>query len=433
MGLSLDTLDIHHPDDYAAHGFPWAAWDLLRREAPVFYYERDDIEPFWAVTRYDDVMTVSNHPDVFINGGPRLRLALKGQPEIARAGLDRFGAARGWDPDEPPDLVFMDNPRHRRMRRLASWAFTQGAMRRMQQHFQALAEDFTRDFMADLKAAAARGESRDLVQGLAAKLPLAAIGEILGLPPGDWQRVLVWSNALLGEFAPGYRHPGESRGAAGYRSMDEFRGYLEALVQESRAAGAARGGFIDHLVHTPVHGALLSDQQLIGYLFLLVAAGNDTTRNAFSGGVAALLEHPEQLARLQAEPALLPDAVEEILRWTSPVGSFLRTVTRDFVLNGVTLREADTVGVFYPSANRDERVFANPYRFDITRRPNPHLTFGFGAHFCLGTNLARAELAASLAALLPHLHRLERAGPGERMAQTHVLGYSHLPMRLRAG
>ncbi|MGE0486454.1 MAG: cytochrome P450 [Gammaproteobacteria bacterium] len=432
MDLTLDTLDIHHPDLYAAHGFPWAAWDLLRREAPVFRYERDDVEAFWAVTRYADVMTVANHPDVFINGGPRLRLALKGQPEIARAGLDRFGRERGWDPDEPPDLVFMDNPRHRRMRRLSSWAFTQGAMRRMRPHFDALAADFTRAFLADLELAARHAESRDLVQGLAARLPLAAIGEILGLPPGDWQRVLVWSNALLGEFAPGYRQPGESTGAAGYRSMDEFRTYLEALVQESRAEGAARGGFIDHLVHTPVHGALLTDQQLIGYLFLLVAAGNDTTRNAFVGGVAALLEHPEQLARLQAEPGMLPSAVEEILRWTSPVGSFLRTLTRDFELNGVLLRAGDTVGVFFPSANRDERVFDEPYRFDVARRPNPHLTFGFGAHFCLGTNLARAELQASLAALLPHLHRLAIAGPGERMAQTHVLGYSHLPVRLRA-
>lgn len=429
MSPGLDDIDLHHPDHYAAHGFPWAAWDLLRREAPVHWYVRDDVEPFWAVTRHADVLTVSNHPEVFINGGPRLRLTLKGRPEIARAGLDDFGRARGWDPDEPPDLVFMDNPRHRRMRRLTSWAFSQGAMRRMGAHFAELAGRFTAEYLGAVDQSGTDGV--DLVQGLASKLPLAAIGEILGLPPDDWQRILAWSNALLGEFAPGTLRPGESRGAAGYRSLDEFHAYLEALVMESRAEGRERGGFIDLMVHTPVHGRLLTDQQLIGYLFLLVAAGNDTTRNAFVGGVDALLAHPDQLERLLAEPALLGDAVEEILRWTSPVGSFLRTVTRDFELAGTALAAGDTVAVFYPSANRDERVFDAPYHFDITRRPNPHLTFGFGAHFCLGTNLARAELAASLAALLPHLPRLERCGTATRMAQTHVLGYSHLPLRLR--
>lgn len=429
---ALDELDIHRPADYAAHGYPWTAWDRLRLEAPVYYYERDDIEPFWAVTRYDDVMTVSNHPDVFINGGPRLRLALRGEPEIARAGVDSFGRARGWDPDEPPDLVFMDNPRHRHFRRLTSWAFTQGSMRAMAGHFERLAQSFTNEFAADLEAATVRGESLDFVAGLACKLPLAAIGEIMGLAPDDWQRIHVWSNALIGEIGGDFRRPGESRGAAGYRAMDEFRGYLEALVKDSRAHGAERGGFVDHMVHTRVHGEYLSDQQLIGYLFVLVAAGNDTTRNALSGGVAALIEHSEQCARLCANPALLPDAVEEILRWTSPVASFLRTATRDFDLAGTRIAAGDTVGLFYPSANRDERVFPEPYRFDIGRRPNPHLTFGFGAHFCLGTNLARAELTASLRALLPLLPRLELHGTPTRLAQTHVGGYSTLPMRLRS-
>ncbi|MEQ8661071.1 MAG: cytochrome P450, partial [Gammaproteobacteria bacterium] len=420
MTPSLDALDIHRPDTYAAHGFPWAAWDRLRREAPVYRYERDDVEPFWAVTRHADVLTVSAHPKVFINGGPRLRLALKGQPEIARAGLDDFGRARAWDADEPPDMVFTDNPRHRRLRKLTSWAYTRGAMRAMHAHFETLAARFTAEFMHTVRAA--DGAPVDFIHGLAARLPLVATAEILGLAESDHERILVWGDAMVGEVAPAHRLPGESRGRAAYRLMYELREYFEALIEESRAHGRERGGLIDHMVHTPVAGQTLTNQQLNGYLFLLFGAGNDTTRNAFSGGVAALIEHPEQCARLRADPSLLPLAVEEILRWTSPVGSFLRTATEDFVLAGTRIRAGDTVGLFYPSANRDEAVFEDPYRFDITRSPNPHLTFGFGAHFCLGTNLARAELRAGLAALLPYLGELELAGRPDWIRQTHVLG-----------
>lgn len=430
MTVTLDTLNIHHPQHYAAHGSPWEAWDLLRAEAPVFWYEREDVEPFWAVTRYADIMTVSDHPKIFINGGPRLRLTLKGTPELLRAGVDSFGEERGWDPDEPPDMVFMDNPRHRHMRRHSSWAFTQGGMRRMDKHFATLAERFTGEFIDNIETKSREGKTADFVSGLACKLPLAAVGEIMGLASDDWRQILVWSNALVGEIEDTDRRPGESRGAAGYRNMYEMRSYLEHLVQESRAVGAERGGFVDRMVHRKVEGAYLSDQQLIGYLFLLVAAGNDTTRNAFTGGVAALLEHPDQRELLCREPELLPGAIEEILRWTSPIVNFLRTATEDFDLSGTRIAAGDTVGLFYPSANRDERVFDDPYRFDISRHPNPHLTFGFGAHFCLGTNLARAELKASFKALLPHLARLELEGTPTRLAQTHVTGYSTLPMRI---
>lgn len=430
MNLTLETLNIHHPRHYAEHGHPWAEWDLLRNEAPVFWYEREDVEPFWAVTRYDDVLTVSNRADIFINGGPRLRLALKGQPELLRAGVDSFGQQRGWDPDEPPDMVFMDNPRHRHMRKLSSWAYTQGGMRKMAEHFAAQAEQFTATFINELESASARGESCDFVSALACKLPLAAVGNIMGLASDDWQQILVWSNALMGEVEDEDIRPGESRGAAGYRAMYELRTYLEALVHESRENGAERGGFIDHMVHHKVHGKVLNDQQLIGYLFLLIAAGNDTTRNAFAGGVEALIDHPDQRDLLCADPTLLPRAVEEILRWTSPVASFLRTANADFKLSGTNISAGDTVALFYPSANRDERVFKDPYRFDITRDPNPHLTFGFGAHFCLGTNLARAELKASIIALLPHVKRLQLHGEPSRIAMTHVVGYAHLPMRI---
>ncbi|MGB1879724.1 MAG: cytochrome P450 [Gammaproteobacteria bacterium] len=431
MTITLESLDIHRPSRYG-RGFPWREWDLLRAEAPVFWYERNDIEPFWAVTRYDDVMEVSGHPEIFINGGPRLRLTLKGQPEVLREGVDDFGRERGWDPEEPPDLTFLDNPRHRHVRKLSSWAYTQSSMRSISAHFEELARGFSAEFEAQLEADGKAGRASDFVSGLACKLPLAAVGELMGLAPDDWKQILVWSNAVIGEVAPEAMLPGESTAQAAARNLYEFRSYLEELVHESRANGAERGGFVDRMVHARIEGEPLNDQQLIGYLFVLIAAGNDTTRNATAGGVAALLEHPEQVALLCRRPELVGSAAEEILRWTSPVINFLRTCKQDYRLGDKLIRAGDTVGLFYPSANRDDRVFAEPYRFDIARDPNPHLTFGFGAHFCLGTNLARAELKASLKALLPLLPRLELAGEGERIAHAHVTGFSHLPVRLAA-
>jgi cytochrome P450 len=427
MSFDLQQIDIHTPQRYAGQGFPWREWDQLRREAPVFRYERDDIEPFWAVTRHADVMTVSENSRVFINGGPRLRLALKGEPELLRGGLDTFGRSRGWNPAEPPDMVFMDDPRHRQTRKLSSWAFTQGCMRSAGAHFDALAEGFACELTATLE----REGHCDFVSAYAAKLPLAATSEIIGLAPDDWKRLIVWTNAIVGDVEPADMLPGETVAQAAERNMNDMRAYLEALIHEHRRPGGGPSAFINRLVNGTVDGKPLDDQQLNGYLLLLIGAGNETTRNATVGGLVALLEHPEMRDLLCRDPSLVGNAADEILRWTSPVISFLRTVTMDFELAGTALRPGDTVCVFYPSANRDERVFDDPYRFDITRNPNPHISFGFGAHFCLGTNLAKAELRSMLKALLPVLPRLALTGESHRIANTHVSGYSKLGVALR--
>ena len=427
MSFDLQQIDIHTPRRYAEQGFPWGEWDQLRREAPVFRYERDDIEPFWAVTRHADVMTVSENSRVFINGGPRLRLALKGEPELLRGGLDTFGRSRGWNPAEPPDMVFMDDPRHRQTRKLSSWAFTQGCMRSAGAHFDALAEGFASELISTIE----EDGHCDFVSAFAAKLPLAATGEIIGLAPGDWKQLIVWTNAIIGEVEPEDMLPGETVAEAAERNMNDMRAYLEALIHEHRQPGGGPSAFINRLVNGTVDGKPLDEQQLNGYLLLLIGAGNETTRNATVGGLVALLENPEMRDLLCRDPSLVGSAADEILRWTSPVISFLRTVTEDFELAGTALRPGDTVCVFYPSANRDDRVFDDPYRFDITRSPNPHISFGFGAHFCLGTNLAKAELRSMLKALLPVLPRLALTGESHRIANTHVSGYSKLGVTLR--
>jgi cytochrome P450 len=211
----------------------------------------------------------------------------------------------------------------------------------------------------------------------------------------------------------------------------EFHDYLDALIADRRRRQAPAGDDLATiLVHATVDGQPLTDQQLHGYLNLLIGAGNETTRNAITGGVMALLQHPEQRDLLADDPGgLVETAVDELLRWTSPVIQFARTAVADFELAGTKIAAGDTVGLWYPSANRDERQFAEPYRFDVTRRPNYHLAFGHGQHFCLGANLAKWELRAVFRELAPHLRDLELAGEPERLAHLHVGAIQSLPVR----
>ena len=425
----LDTLDIHSQDLYVRRGYPWKEWDLLRREAPVFWYEREGIAPFWAITRHADILEISKRSDVFVNSR-RLRLQTIEEDE-RQFGTQRLRAlARGWDPDEVADFIFMDDPRHRSFRLLSARRFTPAALRRLEGHFDGLARTFADEFGAELDRAAGAGEDCDFVRAFAQKLPLAAIGEMMGLPAGDWMRLKQLTNVMIGAPEPDFFHAGEDRHQGVQRAVEEMTAYMVRLIGE-RQGRRVRGDDLSALiVHSQIEGRPLTEQQLQGYLFVILAAGNETTQNAISGGVAALLEHPDQRDLLCSNPGLVDFAVEEILRWTSPVVQFARTAARDFDLSGTTVRAGEDVGMWYPSANRDEAVFDEPYRFEITRNPNRHLAFGgFGTHYCLGANLARWELRAALRALVPILPRLEAAGPLERVPNLHVSAIHRMPVR----
>lgn len=427
--LSLDTLDIHSKDLYVSRGYPWREWDLLRREAPVFWYEREGIAPFWAITRHADILTISRRSDVFVNSG-RLRLQTIEEDE-QQFGWSRARAeARGWDPDEVPDFIFMDDPRHREFRLLVARRFTPAALRKLEGHFDDLARKFADEFSAKLDGAREAGETCDFVRGFAQKLPLAAIGEMMGLPTGDWMRLKQLTNVMIGAPEPDFFHEGEVRPVGVIRAVEEITDYMIDVIRERQARGAGGDDLSSQIVRSEIGGKPLTEQQLQGFLFVLLAAGNETTQNAISGGVHALLEHPAQRERLCADPSRVESAAEEILRWTSPVVQFARTANRDFELAGVTIEAGQDVGMWYPSANRDDAVFADPYRFDITRKPNTHLAFGgFGSHFCLGANLARWELRAALRALIPILPRFESAGPAERVPNLHVSAIHRMPVR----
>jgi cytochrome P450 len=422
---TLDDLDIHSADRYGAEGYPWAAWDRLRAEAPVYWYDRPGITPFWAITRYDDIHAISSDDAAFINGGPRLRLATTADDERFRAGLAQRAAQYGWDPQEPMDMVFMDRPRHTKFRSLTSRRFTPRAMRGLERDLEQNARRFAEEFVAVLE----RDGSADLVNDFAVKLPLATICALMGLPVDDWETVHMYTEILFDTDDAGrWRLPGESLEAQRNRMMAEFRSYLGDLAAQRRAVPT--DDLAAAVVHGEIDGCPLTDQQLNGYLFLLVAAGNETTRNATTRGVTALLEHRDQLERLVADPTLVEPAVEEILRWTSPVIQFARTATRDVELHGQLIRAGDTVGLFYPSGNRDDAVFDHPYRFDVGRRPNHHMAFGHGVHFCLGANLARWELRAMLRSVLPLLARLELDGGPDRLGHLHLGAVRHQRVRL---
>ena len=430
--FNLDTIDIHTPELYLERGYPFAEWDFMRKEAPIFWYERDEIAPFWSITRHADILTISKNADVFVNS-KRLRLQSKEDDARQEFSTNLRNEQRGWDPNEVSDFIFMDDPRHRNFRLLSAKRFTPAALRKVEGHFAQMSHDFASEFLTELKGAGKRGETTDFVKGFAEKLPLAAIGEMMGLPTGDWKRLKQITNVMIGAPEVDFFNEGEDRNTGVWRAMDEMTDYMIGVIRDREARGPENDDLSTQIVHAMLDGKRLTDQQLQGYLFVILAAGNETTQNAITGGVAALLEHPEQV-KLLAENAdnedLIKSCGEEILRWTSPVLQFARTAVEDFELSGQTIKAGEDVGMWYPAANRDPAVFDEPYNFDITRTPNRHLAFGgYGAHFCLGANLARWELRAALRALAPVLPQMELVNGPERCPNLHVSAIHRLEVQ----
>ncbi len=415
----LDQIDIHSLDLYTTRGYPWAEWDLLRREAPVYWYDRPGIEPFWAITRYAEVHAVGRDAATFINSGRRLRLHSIEHEEAMWASKARRDGLYQWDAQEPLDMVFMDQPRHTAFRLLSARAFTPARCRTMAASLAGLATRFVDEFEAALENA--NGQPIDLVRTLSLKLPLAAICDLMGLPTNDYLDIWRWTDSVFDTNSTEWALPGEDRRAMRRRLRIEYFDYYERLIADRRAHPAA--DVTSQLVNGEVNGQRLTQQQLHGYLNLLILAGNETTRNATTKGILTLLEHPDQLEKLCADPDRWTEpAVEEILRWTSPVLQFARTAARDTEIAGTTIKAGEVVGIWYPSANRDPAAFTDPDRFDITREPNYHLAFGHGPHFCLGANLARWELRALFNELARRniLQRLQPAGPPQITQDLHV-------------
>ena len=304
---------------------------------------------------------------------------------------------------------------HGKHRRLVSGAFAPKIMRALEPRIR----DLTRRI---LDAVAPKGAC-NFVTEVASELPVQVICELIGIPAEDRGKIVTWSNALVGMDDPEYA----DSAADGPIAAMQVYAYASELATARR--GAPRDDVASLLLAAEVDGERLSEAAFNAFMLVLAVAGNETTRNAISGGLLALFEHPAERARLQADAALFPTAVEEILRWVTPVMHFRRTATRDVELGGQRIREGDKVVMWYVSANRDDAVFPDPDRFDVGRTPNEHLTFGLGQHFCLGASLARLEIQILFEELLRRLPDIAPAGPAVRMRGNHFAGIKHLPVR----
>lgn len=270
----------------------------------------------------------------------------------------------------------------------------------------------------------------DAVDRVAAPFPLALIAWILGVPRDDWDLLFRLSNEVIGKDDPEFRRPGESPGRTIKRARGEIHAYFAGLIAERRRE--PRDDLTSELVRGTIDGVPLTDEQILSYCELFIEAGNETTRNAISGALLAFCEYPAEWARLRDQPELLPEAVDEILRWVSPISHFTRVATEDCELHGVSIRAGDQLALYYASANRDEDVFDDPFTFRVDRAPNPHLAFGFGEHFCIGAHIARVEIELVLRHLLGRVGGFELAGPVERLSSIVNGSIKRLPLRYRS-
>jgi cholest-4-en-3-one 26-monooxygenase len=400
--MKIDV-DLSDPDTFVS-GIPYAAFQRLRTEEPVHWQpEKNGGRGFWCVTRYDDLMAVSKDPLTFSS---------------ARGGTNIFEV-----PEEDLSMLRllmlnMDPPKHNKFRRLVSTGFTNRMVTQLEPH--------VREICADLIDKVVERESFDFVTEIAAELPLLVIAELLGVPMEDRHKVFDWSNSLVGFDDPEYKTSMET----GKIASAQMWAYANELANQRKEHPL--GDLVSVLMQAEVDGDRLSEAEFDSFFLLLAVAGNETTRNLISGGMLALIQHPEERARVLADPSLLPTAIEELLRWVSPLIHFRRTATRDVPMHGKTIREGDKVVIYYPSANRDERRFVNPETFDVGRTPNEHLAFGIGEHFCLGANLARLEIKLIFEEMLRRLPDLELAGPVRRLRSNFLNGIKGMPVR-RAG
>jgi cytochrome P450 len=406
---SLSISPLIDPAAYAAQGYPHEIWTRLRREDPVHRVEQNPEMPFWAITKHADIQMIGKQPEKFVNG---TTLLVRTEPRPP--GEEMF----------PKTLIEMDPPKHGKYRKIVSKRFTPGALKRWHGDIERIGKEIV-DGLLEIGDQG----SVDFVEKVSAPLPIAVIAWLLGVPRSDWKLLFDWTNRTIGAADPEYQQQGADSNETGRQAMIELFQYFAKLVEEKKKNPA--DDLVSLFATAEVDGEKLPPMDVLAYCLIIVIAGNETTRNATSGGMLALAQHPAELAKIQKNPALLPSAIEEILRWTSPIIHFARTATQDVEIRGKRIRKGEQLALYYPSANRDEEVFDRPFTFDVTRDPNRHLAFGIGEHFCAGAHVARLELEVAFKTLLPRLVDLELAGPVQRLKSNLVGGIKHLPLRYR--
>ncbi len=407
--MDLSDIDLLDRDRFT-QGVPHEWFTYLRNNAPVYKHPEPDGPGFWVITKYDDVVTVGRDGATYSS-------------DQKRGGVVGLEA---W-PDDAPDftgegrlMLTMDAPEHTRYRKLVNRGVTPRQMRMLEPHI--------RELTAKIIDEVIEQGGCDYVVDVAAELPLQVIAEMLGVPMEDRHKVFEWSNRMVGSEDPEYQVSAE----AVMNAQVEMFMYANELAAERRKD--PRDDIITALLNAEVEGDRLSEMDFNLFFLLIAVAGNETTRNSIAHGIKAFCDFPDQYQLLVDDPTRAASATEEIVRWASPVMYFRRNVTRDTELRGQQIKEGDKVSIWYISANRDEEVFDEPFKFDILRSPNEHVGFGGGGpHHCLGANLARMEINVLLEEMAKRVPKIERAGEVQPLRSNFIAGIKHMPVKYPAG
>ena len=402
MGTTLADVDLANLDTFV-EGVPHDMFDLLRRDAPAYFHPEPDGAGFWCIVRYADLQQISHDWAHYSSEwGITLHESEESQLEQQRM-----------------MMLMMDPPKHTKLRLLVNKGFTPRVVERLHQRIREISVDI-------VEQVAAQGHC-DFVVDVAAELPLQVIAEMMGVPQADRHKVFEWSNRLIGSEDPEYAVSAEDAMGAAV----EMFNYANDLAADKRAHPG--DDIVSTLLNAEVEGERLTDLEFDMFFELLAVAGNETTRNLISHGMRALIEHPDQRALLVDDPSLLGSAVDEMLRFASPVMYMRRTAQSDLELHGETIKAGDKVALWYIAANHDPDVFENPHRFDVRRTPNDFVAFGGGGpHFCLGSHLAKLEITVLFEELLARVPHAEFTAPVQRLRSNFINGIKHMPVEFSA-
>jgi len=415
--MESPVTDLMDVTAYGGKGVPHDLWTKLRNEDPLFWYAQPGHTPFWAVTKHADIMEISSQPDIFSNeaGG----IIVLNDDQI-RAYIESGGS--GSELGQMRTIITMDPPEHRDYRKVASGYFTPKGVTNLDEIVRESAKAVFDDLDAEGKC--------DFIEAVAQQHPLRVLATILGINPEQEERLLVITQQLFGGEDPDMRRSGEDRDTARRELGMEFYMLFDEIIKDRKSC--PRDDLATLLANAEVSpGCPLDGMEMFGYYLIVFTAGHDTTRNALSGALAAFMDHPDQFERVREDPTLVKSAVDEIVRWTSPVNYMKRQATADYELRGKTVKAGDELVLFYCSANRDEEVFEDPFTFDVGRSPNRHLGFGWAEHYCLGAHLAKASMKALVEEMVKRVAWIKPAGEPTYTASNFVVGLKTLPVHYK--